>query len=70
VFSYEYCVQHDHADPRRTETTNADSDSDIPGSISNDVEPLAIIIIGAGIGGLTLAKLLMSAPGIRVTCYE
>jgi len=60
----------DHADPRRTEITDAYSESDMPGRTSNDVDPLKVIVIGASIGGLTLAQLLMSAPGIRVTCYE
>lgn len=60
----------DHADPRWTEATNPDAESGMSGRTSNDVDPLKVIIIGAGIGGLTLAQLLMSAPGIRVTCYE
>ncbi|OBU00795.1 hypothetical protein VE01_01138 [Pseudogymnoascus verrucosus] len=42
----------------------------MPDRTSNDVKPLKIIIIGAGIGGLALAQLLMSAPGTHVTCYE
>ncbi|KFY06935.1 hypothetical protein V492_07601 [Pseudogymnoascus sp. VKM F-4246] len=36
----------------------------------NGSDPLKVIIIGAGIGGLTLAEILNSAPGIQVTCYE
>lgn len=44
--------------------------SSMPGRTSNNVKPLKIIIIGAGIGGLALAQLLMSAPGTHVTCYE
>ncbi|OAF60374.1 hypothetical protein VC83_03470 [Pseudogymnoascus destructans] len=42
----------------------------MPDRTSNDVKPLKIIIIGADIGGLALAQLLMSAPGTHVTCYE
>lgn len=37
---------------------------------SNDADQLKVIIIGAGIGGLTLAQILNSAPGIQVACYE
>ncbi|KFY45130.1 hypothetical protein V495_03107 [Pseudogymnoascus sp. VKM F-4514 (FW-929)] len=40
------------------------------GTTSDDVDPLKVIIIGAGIGGLTLAQILNSAPGIEVKCYE
>lgn len=39
-------------------------------SNNNNVDPLKVIIIGAGIGGLTLAQILNSAPEIQVTCYE
>ncbi|KFZ25167.1 hypothetical protein V502_00354 [Pseudogymnoascus sp. VKM F-4520 (FW-2644)] len=42
----------------------------MPDRTSNDVKPLKVIIIGASIGGLALTQLLMSAPGIHVTCYE
>jgi 2-polyprenyl-6-methoxyphenol hydroxylase-like FAD-dependent oxidoreductase len=50
---------------------DADSESDMPSRISNDRDSsLRVIIIGAGVGGLTLAQLLMSSPGIKVTCYE
>ena len=57
------------ADPRDIEN-GAVPESDMPDKTSNDVKPLKIIIIGAGIGGLALAQLLMSAPGTQVTCYE
>ncbi|KFZ16714.1 hypothetical protein V501_02093, partial [Pseudogymnoascus sp. VKM F-4519 (FW-2642)] len=60
----------DHADPRDIETNGAGPKSDMPDRTSNDVKPLKVIIIGAGIGGLALAQLLMSAPGIHATCYE
>ncbi|OBT64269.1 hypothetical protein VE03_06813 [Pseudogymnoascus sp. 23342-1-I1] len=40
------------------------------GSTSNVVDPLRVIIIGAGIGGLALAQMLTSAPNIQVTFYE
>lgn len=69
------CSQHtkpisDHADPRDIETNGAVTESDIPDRTSNDVKPLKVIIIGAGIGGLALTQLLMSATGTQVTCYE
>ena len=60
----------DHADPRDIETNGAGPKSDMPDRTSNDVKPLKVIIIGAGIGGLALAQLLMLAPGIHATCYE
>ena len=44
--------------------------SDMSGSTSRVVDPLKVIIIGAGIGGLALAQILISAPKIQVTCYE
>ncbi|KFY67397.1 hypothetical protein V496_01588 [Pseudogymnoascus sp. VKM F-4515 (FW-2607)] len=44
--------------------------SDMSGSTSKAVDPLKVIIIGAGIGGLALAQILMLAPEIQVTCYE
>ncbi|KFY56208.1 hypothetical protein V496_06763 [Pseudogymnoascus sp. VKM F-4515 (FW-2607)] len=44
--------------------------SDMSGSTSNVVDPLRVIIIGAGIGGLALAQMLTSAPNIQVTLYE
>jgi 2-polyprenyl-6-methoxyphenol hydroxylase-like FAD-dependent oxidoreductase len=31
---------------------------------------MRVIIIGAGLGGLTLAQLLTAAPNVRVRCYE
>lgn len=37
---------------------------------SFDAPPLRVIVIGAGVGGLTLAQLLRSAPNVHVTCYE
>ncbi|KFY24117.1 hypothetical protein V493_05441 [Pseudogymnoascus sp. VKM F-4281 (FW-2241)] len=40
------------------------------GTTPSDVDPLKVVIIGAGIGGLALAQILNSAPGISVTCYE
>ncbi|KAL5353459.1 hypothetical protein ACLOAV_001496 [Pseudogymnoascus australis] len=40
------------------------------GSTSNVVDPLRVIIIGAGIGGLALAQMLTSAQNIQVTLYE
>ncbi len=52
------------------DTNSAGPESDMPDRTSNNVKPLKVIIIGAGIGGLALAQLLMSAPGIHVTCYE
>ncbi|ELR06460.1 hypothetical protein GMDG_07985 [Pseudogymnoascus destructans 20631-21] len=42
----------------------------MPCTTSNDVDSLKVIIIGAGIGGLALAQILHSAPGIRLACYE
>ena len=39
-------------------------------STSTVVDPLRVIIIGAGIGGLALAQMLTSAPNIQVTVYE
>ncbi|OBT42302.1 hypothetical protein VE00_06334 [Pseudogymnoascus sp. WSF 3629] len=48
----------------------ADPKSEMPGTTSNDVDSLKVIIIGAGIGGLVLAQILHSAPGIQVACYE
>lgn len=44
--------------------------SDMSGSTSRAVDPLKVIIIGAGIGGLALAQILISAPNTQVTCYE
>lgn len=38
--------------------------------IEEPTTPLRVCIIGAGLGGLTLAQLLMSSPSIKVTCYE
>lgn len=55
---------------RDIETNGTGPKSDIPDRASNNLKPLKVIIIGAGIGGLALAQLLMSAPGIHVTCYE
>ncbi|OBT57513.1 hypothetical protein VE04_01598 [Pseudogymnoascus sp. 24MN13] len=40
------------------------------GSTSKVVDPLKVIIIGAGIGGLALAQMLISDPKIQVTLYE
>lgn len=48
----------------------ADPESEMPGTTSNDVDSLKVTIIGAGIGGLVLAQVLHSAPGIRLSCYE
>lgn len=39
-------------------------------NMPNAADPLKVIIIGAGIGGLALAQVLMLAPAIQVTCYE
>ncbi|KFY06965.1 hypothetical protein V492_07570 [Pseudogymnoascus sp. VKM F-4246] len=44
--------------------------SDMPERTSRVVDPLKVIIIGAGIGGLALTQMLLSAPKIQVTCYE
>ncbi|KFY82597.1 hypothetical protein V498_08534 [Pseudogymnoascus sp. VKM F-4517 (FW-2822)] len=44
--------------------------SDMSGSTSKAVDPLKVIIIGAGIGSLALAQILMLAPETQVTCYE
>lgn len=44
--------------------------SDMSGSTSKVVDPLKVIIIGAGIGDLALAQMLISAPTIQVICYE
>lgn len=51
------------------EITCGGVDPNTPGTTSND-KPLKVIIIGAGIGGLALAQILDSAPGIKVACYE
>ncbi|KFY98650.1 hypothetical protein V500_01589 [Pseudogymnoascus sp. VKM F-4518 (FW-2643)] len=59
-----------YVDPRDIETTGVGPKSDMLNRTSNDVKPLKIIIIGASIGGLALAQLLMSALGIHATCYE
>lgn len=39
-------------------------------SKSSFVEPLRVIVIGGGIGGLTLGQLLQPQPNIKVTVYE
>lgn len=51
------------------EITCGGVDPNTPGTTSNDKQ-LKVIIIGAGIGGLALAQILDSAPGIKVACYE
>lgn len=52
------------------ETNSVGLKFDIPDRTLNNAKPLKVIIIGGGISGLTLAQLLMSAPGIHVRCYE
>ncbi|KFX99556.1 hypothetical protein O988_03791 [Pseudogymnoascus sp. VKM F-3808] len=44
--------------------------SDIPSKTTDGVEMFKVIIMGTSIGGLALAQLLMSVPGILVTYYE
>ncbi|OBT76029.1 hypothetical protein VF21_03571 [Pseudogymnoascus sp. 05NY08] len=48
----------------------ADPKSEVSGTTPNDADPLKVIVIGAGIGGLALAQILHSTPGIRLACYE
>ncbi|OBT98594.1 hypothetical protein VE01_03494 [Pseudogymnoascus verrucosus] len=42
----------------------------MPGTTSSDIDSLKVIVIGAGIGGLVLAQILHSTPGIQLSCYE
>lgn len=64
----------DQADSRSdmsgTRSAMSGTRSDMSGTTSNDVDPLKVTIIGAGIGGLALAQILSSSPEIQVTCYE
>ncbi len=62
---------YSHPNPRRLQTfLDNDSQLNMPSLLEQKVPRLRVCVIGAGLGGLTLAQLLMSAPGIKVTCYE
>lgn len=69
-----YDTNPNSRDPEHSETfldLDTDSEVDMPARVLEEgADPLRVIIIGAGLGGLTLAQLLMASPGIRVTCYE